>query len=176
MTNDIVAFGFQPYNKVHSQIPWPISASNSAIFRHDLVQRNSSGLAEQATATSTTIIGVSLAYIPANKGNLWDLKIPVCVASPLQEFVCVVDDATVDAFTDFDLNYDFVVGTGSTVTGNSAMKIDASTQAATATLPVKLIRLLDGYFNQDGTENALGSHAKVICKINQSLYGAGVNG
>lgn len=178
MSNDVVAFGFKPYSKIWSIKYLPISASNSAIFENDLIQRNTSGVAEQATATSTTIAGTSLLYVPANAGALtsFDAKIAYCPASPMQEFVCVMDDASVSALTDFDLNYDIVVGSGSTVTGLSAMKIDASTKAATATLPIKLIRLADGYFNQDGTENALGSHAKVICKINQSIYTAGVNG
>ena len=59
------------------------------------------------------------------------------------------------------LNVNFIVGTGSSVSG-SGMEIDSSTVATTATLPLKLIR------PANDTGNALGTNCKWLCKINNS--------
>jgi len=75
------------------------------------------------------------------------------------------------AATNYGLNADVVVGTGSTTTGVSAMELDTSTIATTAALNLKIIGLWDV------PNNAVGTNAVVVVKINEHLYGsAGVAG
>ena len=83
------------------------------------------------------------------------------------------DDGATLAVTDVGLNADIVVGSGSTVTGMSAMELDTSTKATTAGLQVKIIGFDDRPSNQVGVANQ-----DVLVRINQSVLGndAGTTG
>ena len=69
-------------------------------------------------------------------------------------------DGTVLDATDVGLNADYVHGTGSTTNGQSATELDRSTAATTATLQMKIMRLV----NRE--DNALGASAIWVVKIN----------
>lgn len=68
------------------------------------------------------------------------------------------------------LNANFIVGTGSTSTGISAMELDSNTAATTATLPLKILRLVDR------EDNEIGDQAKWEVRLNSHRFRAGVIG
>lgn len=142
---------------------YDIASNNSAIDKFDLVERGSDGYISRAQASSTTIVGVALEGKVANSGG----KIAICDA-PDVIYEAQADDSTIDAQTDFDLNYNIVAG--SAAGGRSVMEIDASTQAATATLPIKILRVADDQTQQG---NALGANVRLECMINQGILHAG---
>ena len=164
--------GFEPkYRLGGGQLttnPYDISASNSAIFRYDLVERAADGTIQVAGATSTTIVGVAARFVAANSGG----TVPVYDAPDIV-YEAQVQDATVNAQTDLDLNYSLVVTTGDTATGRSRHEIDGSTQAATSTLPIKILRVATE-ITEEG--NVLGEFVRVQCIINQGILKAGALG
>jgi hypothetical protein len=68
------------------------------------------------------------------------------------------------------LNANVVVGSGSTTTGLSGMELNNGSEAVTATLDVKILRLVPR------EDNAFGEHAKWEVLINNHAYRAGVTG
>lgn len=135
------------------------TADTNAIYAGDCVSLNSNGTVDRSAASSA-LVGVAMSYSAASG--------KVLVADhPDQEFKAQADDATIDAQTDMNLNYDIVVGSPDTSYKRSGMQIDASTQATTATLPIKVLRL------DPTVNNALGDKAKVICKINNHQLNSG---
>lgn len=69
------------------------------------------------------------------------------------------------------LNADFVVGSGSTQYGVSAMELDASTAATTATLDLQILSITDRADNEVGSANQT-----VIVKFNDPQTKAGRTG
>lgn len=65
---------------------------------------------------------------------------------------------------DMGLNANFVVGSGSTTTGNSGVELDNSTEAGTNTLDLKIIGLANR------PDNAIGEHAKWLVRINRHRH------
>lgn len=63
------------------------------------------------------------------------------------------------------LNANFVVGTGSTVTGQSAMQLDTNTADTTNTLPLAIIGFVQRADNEPGVANA-----KVLVTFNTHQY------
>jgi hypothetical protein len=59
-------------------------------------------------------------------------------------------------------NVNLVSGSGSTVTGLSGWQLNSSTLATTATLQMKILRMLEQ------ADNAVGTNAKWLCRINLS--------
>jgi hypothetical protein len=57
------------------------------------------------------------------------------------------------AVTDVGLNADIIVGSGDTSTGFSGMQLDTSTKATTATLPLKIVGIVDRADNEIGSAN-----------------------
>lgn len=64
------------------------------------------------------------------------------------------------AAVDIGLNANVIFGAGDTATGTSAMEIDSSTKATTATLDVRLLGFVDR------PDNEIGTNAKWRAKIN----------
>lgn len=62
------------------------------------------------------------------------------------------------------LNADFVVGSGSTITGKSGVELDNSTEATTNTLDLQIVGL------QARADNAVGEHAKWLVRINRHQF------
>lgn len=74
------------------------------------------------------------------------------------------------ALADRGLNINFLYTAGSTSTGQSAVSIDNTTEAVTATLNCKILQL-------DPTPgNAVGNFANWLVTINNHLYKGGVTG
>lgn len=140
---------------------YDLAAANSQIGEGDLIERHTDGYVRPAVVGSLTMIGVAAESKAANSGG--KLKV---YDDPNAVFVAQADDANIAAQTDLRLNYDIVPSTPHAVTGRSTMEIDASTKAATATLPIKILRLAS-ILTKEG--NALGANVKVECIINNHL-------
>jgi hypothetical protein len=158
--------GFQPIRRLDSGNfdlqSNLISSSNTAIGKYDLLELRSDGFTWPAQAGSVTIVGVAAEAVAANTGGSINYY-PTDGGLVLR---AQVDDATVDAQTDLGLNYD-IVATGPASTGISQMEIDGSTQATTATLPIKVLKVETVV---TPTGNVLGANVVVECIVNQSAY------
>lgn len=155
MANADIVKGFQPYGKVISA---NIYQAGGTIYEGDLVKLDSGGQVVQAAATDACL-GVALAYAASGASVL-------VADSPAQKFIGQADDATIDAQTDLNLNYDIIVAAANTTYRRSGMEVDASTQSAVATLPLKVLRVLPAI------ANALGANVDVIVKINNHQLGS----
>lgn len=155
MANNNMPRGFEPYGRIYE---FNVYQAQATIYPGDLVKQHSAGQVAPAAA-SDAIKGVAMTYAASGAD--------VLVADhPDQRFTCQGDDSTIDAQTDIGLNYDFVVGSASTTYRRSGMQVDASTQATTATLPLKLIGI------DRSVDNALGSYVKGIYRINNHQNGS----
>jgi hypothetical protein len=84
-----------------------------------------------------------------------------CVAQMQdQEFRASVDEAI--ALTDLNLNYQMVLGTGSTTYGTSGHELDATSRGTTVTLPWRVMDFLLG----DPKSDPDSADATVICMAN----------
>jgi len=123
-----------------------------AMFVGDLVKLNGTadangvrGVAQAAAGDAC--VGVVVGIVP----SMTALDTPQYRAASTARYVLVADDPNIifegqeDGATDplemvdVGLNVNFVVGAGSTTTGASGMQIDSNTEAAGATLPLKLM-------------------------------------
>jgi hypothetical protein len=155
MANKDMVVGAEPAGRVY---PFETYKAESAVYRGDFVKKNANGTVEQAAA-SDALLGVAMHYAGAGA--------EVLVADhPDQLFVIQADDSTIDAQTDIGLNYDIVVAAANSSYKRSGMELDASTQATTATLPLKLIRI------DRAVDNALGANVKCIVRINNHQNGS----
>jgi hypothetical protein len=158
-----------PWNGAFTEYVVP-AADGTAMFTGDLVKLgNNADDAENyraviQAAASDAVIGVVIGF-RVDYANL--NAAPYRVAST-RRIAMVVDDPNVlfeaqeDGASDplelqdLGANIDFVVGSGSTTTGQSAMQIDSSTHGTTATLPLKLVeatRRADNEVVADGQAN-----------------------
>jgi len=154
--------GFVPVRGRMDTEDLPISSTNGEIGLYDLIERRTDGFYHPAQATSITIVGVAAHHVDANTGGT--VKV---YTDPNLRFHAQMDEAEVDAQTDLDLNYNIVASAPNAVSGRSTMEIDSSTQAATATLPIKVLRVVD-IITASG--NALGANVLVECIINNHLH------
>jgi len=140
--------------------PYVLSATNGEIAGNDLLERRNDGFVALAQATSITLIGTAAEHVAANTGgNILVYDDPDTI------FLAQMDEAECDAQTDMDLNYNIVV-TALNARDESQQEIDSSTQAATATLPIKVLRraLISG-----SELSAFGANVAVECMINNHL-------
>lgn len=131
------------------------------------------------TVTQGTAAGAVIGAIVGLEIDPTNLNTPQYRVASTGRYVWVADDpnllfeAEEDAVggalavADVGLNVDFIVGTGSTTTGASAMAIDTSTKATTATLPLKIVEFTQREDNDIGAANA-----KVLVKINNHQLAA----
>jgi len=173
MANTDAPMGFRPISKDGSPYNGGTQRCSialtdaTAVFIGDAVMLDGSSNGgypgvTQATSTEGLVYGVVTAF-QANPDALGDQyrkasTLRYCqVASVIDtEFEAQVDNATgTIAAADSGLNADFIVGSGSTVYGTSGMEIDATTEAATSTLDLQLVRPVDRADNDpaDGTAN-----------------------
>lgn len=75
-----------------------------------------------------------------------------------------VSGGTALTANDIGLNADFVVGSGSTVTGYSGVELNNVGEAGTNTLDLKIM----GFSNR--ADNAIGEHAKWLVRINRHRH------
>lgn len=159
MANANAPEGFAPWGPCERETPY---VAGGTIYKGDLVKFASDGSVVQAAAGATGCVGAAMNYaVTGDTVNVAD--------DQNQQFVAQGDDATIDAQTDLNLNYNIVVGTASTKYRRSAMQIDASTQATDSNLPIKVLRLLPA------VDNAYGANARVVCKINNHQLGSGAD-
>ena len=190
MANVDKAFGLRPLGNLsgtgsQKQYGYEIADNQAgAIFQGDLVALKDGYILQFNPASHTAAVGVfnGCNYIDPTTGKpTWSNYYPGSVNITQGKIIAeVLDDPSQmfliqndgdSAATNYGLNADVVVGTGSTTTGVSAMELDTSTIATTAALNVKIIGLWDV------PNNAVGTNAVVVVKINEHLYGsAGVAG
>lgn len=135
-------------------------------------------------AATNPIYGVVVGFLPHHVQSGMDLGIRYrpadtamyCLVKPANHqdiYRIQADDvgATVAA-ADIGLNADITVGSGSTITGVSAMELDSDSKQTTATLQLKIIGFDDRPSNQVGVANQdllvrlnnieLGSHTGTV--------------
>jgi hypothetical protein len=127
-------------------------------------------------ATGDVVVGVIVAVLPVTREST------IYRAASTQRIVLVADapdtlfeiqevsGGTALAANDIGLNANFVVGTGSTVTGLSGVELNNATEATTNTLDLKIVGLAR---RQD---NAIGANAKYLVRINRHQYANQVAG
>lgn len=154
--------GFRPAGSPLRLRPYLVAAGQT-VRQGDCVKR-SAGVAggngdnEIAVATAgAAMIGVAAHYaLAGEKVMVWD--------HPDQEFVGQADDATIDQNADIGLNASILATAGARKL--SAHEIDASSVATTATLELKVLRVLPAI------DNALGAQVKCVVKINNHQLAA----
>lgn len=155
MANRDIVDGAKPYGPCLRSRPYIVAA---VVYPGDLLKFTDAGKVTKCSATDASM-GVALTYAAADGAT-------VLVADhPDQEFVMQVDDATVDALTDMNLNYDLAIGSANATYKRSGIEIDGDTGSTDADPPIKILRALPA------VDNALGANVKVICKINNHQLG-----
>lgn len=124
-------------------------------------------------ATGDVIVGVVVSVDPALGSGANGRDSGIYRAASTQRIVYVADDpnllfeiqeasgGTALTAAAIGLNANFVVGSGSTTTGKSAVELDNSTEATTNTLDLQIV----GFQNRTGNE--VGEHAKWLVRINR---------
>ena len=178
-------YGLKPVNLIGGQVYAGstrllkiASAYAANIFYGDVVKLVSTGTIEKDTGTITgTPVGVFMGCTytdPSSKQPRWSQYWPTgTVASDAQAYVvddpdvlfkvAAVSSGTTVAFygqTVIGTNAALVQNSGSTNTGDSAVAIDGSSAAATASLPIRIIA------GVPDTANAAGDFCEFICKWN----------
>lgn len=152
--------GFVPYGPILRLRPYYAAV---ATFRGDMMNQKAGssqtgGLVDVEPAdASEACIGVAINSASVG-GTVW------VADHPDQEFVGQGDESDFADASDLGLNYNLLATDGSG--DKSAHEIDSSTQATTATLPIKALRLLPA------PDNAFGANARIIFKINNHQLGS----
>lgn len=128
-------------------------------------------------ATGNTIVGVVVGTLADTRDSL-NYR-----AASTQRILLVCDDpnavfeiqqvtgGTPLTSNDIGLNANFVVGTGSTVTGYSGVTLDNTTEATTNTLDLKIVGVPNRVDNDTGTAVGTGVDAsKFYVRINRHQY------
>lgn len=190
MANPDTPFGFRPVSELDGS-PYngatrtysTASGDGTAIYLGDPVKLSGTSSTvngevytdvDQA-ATGDVIVGVvvgvapvtdeSLIYRAASTTRLLRVA-PPNLLYEIQE----VSGGTALAAADIGLNADFVVGSGSTTTGQSGVELNNSGEATTNTLDCQIIDLVRR------PDNAVGEHAKWLVRINRSQWANQVAG
>jgi hypothetical protein len=178
-------YGLQPINLIGGQVfagstrQLKIASGYAAnIFAGDVVKLVSTGVIEKDTGTTTaTPVGVFVGCQftnPSTKQIQFQQYWPTgTVAADAVAFVlddpdvlfkvAAVSSGTTIAFygqTVIGTNVSLVQNSGSTTTGNSAVAIDGSSAAVTASLPIRIIA------GVPDSANASGNFCEFICKWN----------
>jgi hypothetical protein len=192
MANAVIKRGFLPVGTIGGSPytgavrPYSVAAANAtAIFIGDLVTASTTsqtinGVVYQdvvQSATGDVFQGVVVGVDPVTNASL-----PYRAAST-QRVVFVADDPNLMLLTDdistgtplaaadVGLNANIVVGTGSTVTGYSAMELDNTTEATTNTLDVKIMGIL-----QSPDNDPASASARFVVKLNRHRFANQVAG
>jgi hypothetical protein len=156
MANKDQPKGAEPFGRIGRLSEY---VADATIYPGDLVKLHADGTVTPAAAGDASV-GVAATYAAA------DAQVLV-YDDPDQLFVIQSDDASEpSAQDDIGLNYNIVVGSANATYRRSAMELDGSTGATTATLPLRLIRILPA------VDNALGANAKCVVKINNHQLGS----
>ena len=193
MANKDRGFGLRPVRKLSGdyyaggQNKFTIASSyGTAIYQGDIVAAVTAGnVARIAAGGSGYVLGVfnGCFYTDPNTSKpTWSNKYPASTAaSDIAAFVItdpnIICEIQADAaFPRADLfgNFDIVDSSpvGDAYSGRSALELDVTTGATTATLPIKAIEI-----SQDPENSDVGSaNTNVLVTINNSLFSAGTTG
>lgn len=180
MASSATPYGLRPVNllggqsNTHGMRLYKIASGYAtAIYKGDLVKLVIGGTIEKDTGTTTaTAVGVFLGVEytdPTTKQLFHKESWPAStVASNAMAYVCDDPDMLFEIQADDTLgqnavgaNFAIVQGAGNATTGVSGVSLDASTGAATATLPLRCV----DYVNRPGS--ALGdAKTDVIVRLN----------
>ena len=172
----------KPYAGAIRQIP--IAAGfGTAIFNGDTVQINSDGYLIKSTSTNAgTIVGVCVGgqYVNSSSQTVQAQYIPASISTSSNlAYAYVVDDqqalfkvAVVTSGTtmgtasraDVGSNVALVLNAGSTTTGNSAFAVTLTGAGTTATIPIRVIDVVEQ------TATAAGVYCELLVKINAHQY------
>lgn len=158
-----------------------LDAGHSAIYVGDLVQMTSDGYLDVYAAGEEQVIGVCVGvevnrglhaatehpgYMPANVAG------KIRVATDPLLLMEIQEDGLVDPLelADIGANVEIIDGGGSTVTGMSGMEINSDTHNTTATLPLKLIGLVDRADNQLGDTDATKVNGRWLVTFANHLF------
>lgn len=152
----------------------------TSIFVGDLVVLSGSADADgvpgiQQAAANGVCVGVVVGFEP-NPDNLTQNHRPAntnryaYVADAPDIVMEAQEDAVGGAMSiaDVGLNVNFIVGTGSVTTGQSAMQVDTNTKDTTNTLPLRILGFVQRPDNEVGSANA-----KVLVGFNTHQFVAG---
>ena len=172
----------KPYAGAMRQIP--IAAGfGTAVFNGDTVQINSDGYLIKSTSTNAgTIVGVCMGgqYVNSSGQTVQGQYIPALASTSTNlAYAYVVDDqqalfkvAVVTSGTtmgtasraDVGSNVALVLNAGSTTTGNSAFGVTLTGAGTTATIPIRVIDVVEQ------TATAAGVYCELLVKINAHQY------
>lgn len=131
----------------------------AAIYRGDLVKLATDGEVLPFASGDGKALGVAMEYKAAAA-----TEIMVC-DDPDAIFVAQSDGQF--QLSDIGSNADVVATAGSASDGQSDFEIRTSTYATSDALPIKILGLVDK------SGNAVGANALILCKLNNSVKGAG---
>lgn len=180
------SYGLRPIrhrNGVIRTDEYPIASQyNTSIFYGDPVTLADTGNITQAAAGGV-IFGVfqGVSYKNSAGEIIWsrywpasttatEIRAAVILADSNIEW-SVYDDGDSDFLTGADVGTcaDIIVGTGSTITGQSSVMLDTSSAAAGAA-QLKILRKLDKVGNDYGAAN--GAQVEMVVLINENFIGA----
>ena len=189
MANDDFAEGLRPVNWKSDTLPVHVYEADSAaargvIFMGQPVALDASGLvgnAVQVGGTGTAYLGVAVGFLSANAGGPQSDTLPYLdTGGTAKRFVIVADDPDQEFLIQADTggtlatlaargeSADLIyrsAGSGNTTTGRASLELDASSNVATNSGAVIILRLHD-VTNSDGTQNAAGAnYTKWIVRI-----------
>jgi hypothetical protein len=172
----------KPYAGAIRQIP-VAAGFGTAIFNGDTVQINSDGYLIKSTSTNAgTIVGVCLGgqYVNSSGQTVQAQYIPASISTTSNyAYAYVVDDqqalfkvAVVTSGTtmgtasraDVGSNVALVLNAGSTTTGNSAFGVTLTGAGTTATIPLRVIDVVEQ------TASSAGVYTELLVKINAHQY------
>ena len=183
-------YGLEPINRIDG-MPYagalrqiPVAAGfGTAIFNGDTVQINSDGyLIKSTTTNSGTIVGVAMGgqYVNSSGQTVQGQYIPALASTSTNPaYAYVVDDqqalfkvAVVTSGTtmgtasraDVGSNVALVLNAGNTSTGNSAFAVTLTGAGTTATIPIRVIDVVEQ------TASAAGVYTELLVKINTHQY------
>ena len=183
MASSATPYGLRPVNMLggqsmsHGIRQYKIASGYAtSIFNGDLVKLVVGGTIEKDTGTTTaTPVGVFLGveYEDTNHGllhkQMWTASTTVKTGTTAWAYVCDDPDALFEIQADDTLsqnaigtNAAIVQGSGNTATGKSGVTLDASTIAATATLPLRIV----DYVNRPGFSALGDAKTDMIVRLN----------
>lgn len=191
MANADTPFGLRPIRKL-SGAPYSGSVNlfstatgdATAIFIGDPVKLSGTSTTINGTvytdvdqaATGDVIVGVVVGVLPDTSDSLTYRAastarvLAVCTDPDMLFEIQEVSGGTALAAAAIGLNANFVVGSGSTVTGYSGVELNNATEATTNTLDLQIVGLADR------ADNAEGEHAKWLVRINRHQFSNQVAG
>lgn len=173
----------QPYNASVTQFS-TASGDSTAIFIGDPVKLSGTSQTingqvfadvDQA-ATGDIVVGVVVGVLQDTRDSLTyragsTVRILLVETNPQTVFeIQEVSGGTALAAADIGLNANFVVGSGSTVTGYSGVELNNSGEATTNTFDCQIVGLVNR------ADNAVGEHAKWLVRLNNHQFANQVAG